>query len=192
MLDLDLLDHNGIAVRIEVGQDREFAHPGPVHLIGSQFLPGFVEHVDGQIAVGQRFRVARLSNLVGPGVEGGVMRDAVLQRDDIVLGPTAKFVAAARIAPLSVLDHFGGPLQRTHLAGTGDIIRTGVELHPELEILVGVELLGIDRQLAMNRHSPDDSEISVDSSDFAASLEARREMWLATSSFGQPERWSRG
>src|SRR6266436_8643948 len=33
-----------------------------------------------------------------------------------------------------------------------------------------------------NRHSPDDSETSVESSDFAKSLEARREMWLATSS----------
>src|SRR5262249_13746939 len=38
----------------------------------------------------------------------------------------------------------------------------------------------------LNRHSPDDSEISVESSDFAASLEARREMWLATSSSGSP------
>jgi hypothetical protein len=32
------------------------------------------------------------------------------------------------------------------------------------------------------RHSPDGSETRVDSSDFAASLEARREMWMATSS----------
>jgi hypothetical protein len=37
-----------------------------------------------------------------------------------------------------------------------------------------------------NRHSPDDSETSVESSDFAASMEARREMWLATSSSGSP------
>src|SRR5262249_25503441 len=36
------------------------------------------------------------------------------------------------------------------------------------------------------RHSPGGSEISVESSDFAASLEARREMWLATSSSGSP------
>src|SRR5215813_710427 len=34
----------------------------------------------------------------------------------------------------------------------------------------------------ITRHSPDDSETSVESSDFAASLEARREIWLATSS----------
>jgi hypothetical protein len=33
----------------------------------------------------------------------------------------------------------------------------------------------------------DDSETSVESSDFAASLEARREMWLATSSSGSPD-----
>src|SRR5215831_1220414 len=38
----------------------------------------------------------------------------------------------------------------------------------------------------INRHSPDDSETSVESSDFAASLKARREMWLATSSSGSP------
>src|SRR5215813_480589 len=38
----------------------------------------------------------------------------------------------------------------------------------------------------LNRHSPDDAETSVESSDFAASLEARREIWLATSSSGSP------
>src|SRR5262249_30216966 len=38
----------------------------------------------------------------------------------------------------------------------------------------------------INRHSPDDSETSVESSDFAASLEARREIWLATSSSRSP------
>jgi hypothetical protein len=38
----------------------------------------------------------------------------------------------------------------------------------------------------LNRHSPDDSETSVESSDFAASLEARREIWLATSSSRSP------
>jgi hypothetical protein len=36
------------------------------------------------------------------------------------------------------------------------------------------------------RHSPDDSETSVESSDFAASLEARRGMWLATSRSRSP------
>src|SRR5262249_14033673 len=42
------------------------------------------------------------------------------------------------------------------------------------------------KETLTNRHSPDDSETSVESSDFAASLEARREMWLATSSSGSP------
>src|SRR5262249_3901718 len=37
-----------------------------------------------------------------------------------------------------------------------------------------------------NRHSPDDSETSMDSSDFAASLGARREVWMATSRSGSP------
>src|SRR5262249_44315376 len=39
----------------------------------------------------------------------------------------------------------------------------------------------------LSRHSPDDSETSVESSDFAASLEARREIWLATSSSRSPD-----
>src|SRR5437870_4934868 len=39
---------------------------------------------------------------------------------------------------------------------------------------------------ALDRQSPDDSETGVESSDFAASLEARREMWLATSRSGSP------
>src|SRR5262249_51413769 len=46
--------------------------------------------------------------------------------------------------------------------------------------------IAVQSNTAINRHSPDDSEISVESSDFAASLEARREMWLATSSSGSP------
>src|SRR5215831_20362914 len=41
-------------------------------------------------------------------------------------------------------------------------------------------------EIDLSRHSPDDSETSVESSDFAASLKARREMWLATSSSGSP------
>src|SRR5262249_23989990 len=44
----------------------------------------------------------------------------------------------------------------------------------------------VDHASAFIRHSPDDSETSVESSDFAASLEARREMWLATSSSRSP------
>jgi len=38
-----------------------------------------------------------------------------------------------------------------------------------------------------DRHSPDDSETSVESSEFAASLQARREIWLATSSSRSPK-----
>jgi hypothetical protein len=50
-------------------------------------------------------------------------------------------------------------------------------------VRVHVRLLAKTR---FSRHSPDDSETSVESSDFAASLEARREMWLATSRSGSP------
>jgi hypothetical protein len=44
----------------------------------------------------------------------------------------------------------------------------------------------VEGKNGFNRHSPDDSETSVESSDFAASLEARREIWLATSSSRSP------
>jgi putative tryptophan/tyrosine transport system substrate-binding protein len=45
---------------------------------------------------------------------------------------------------------------------------------------------GVRITCTFSRHSLDDSEISVDLSDFAASLEARAEMWMATASSGTP------
>src|SRR5262249_27943123 len=64
-----------------------------------------------------------------------------------------------------------------------DLILTAAQcIHPA----TSYKIVGFDARRTLNRHSPDDSETSVESSDFAASLEARREMWLATSSSGSP------
>src|SRR5262249_33145534 len=65
-----------------------------------------------------------------------------------------------------------------------NIGRTGRSLDAFWE--VGGRLFHGTSDFALNRHSPDDSETSVESSDFAASLEARREIWLATSSSRSP------
>ena len=42
-----------------------------------------------------------------------------------------------RIAAFAVLDHLGGPLEGADLADPGDV--AAVPLHPELEVLVGIE-----------------------------------------------------
>jgi len=56
------------------------------------------------------------------------------------------------VAALTVLHHFGGPLERRHFADARDI--APVPLHAELEVLIGIETLRVDGKL---RHtcSPD-------------------------------------
>src|SRR6185437_7675982 len=53
--------------------------------------------------------------------------------------------AAAGVTAVAVLDLLGGPLEHSDLAHPG--YELAVPLHPELEVLVGVEALRIDAEL---------------------------------------------
>ena len=83
-----------------------------------------------------------MPDLVGPLLELGVVRDAALQRDGVVFGAAGRLAAAARVAALAVLHHFGRALQRADLADAGDVL--AVPFHAELEVLVGIEALRVD------------------------------------------------
>jgi len=45
-----------------------------------------------------------------------------------------------------MLDHLGRPLERADLADARNI--AAVPLHPELEVLVGIEAVGVDGELS--------------------------------------------
>ncbi|MNT86397.1 hypothetical protein D3C72_2266810 [compost metagenome] len=73
------------------------------------------------------------------------MRDAALQRDGFVLVAAGRLAAAGRVAAFAVLHHFGGALERGHLAHAGHV--AAVPFHAELEVLVRIEALRIDGEL---------------------------------------------
>src|SRR5207249_5011261 len=74
-----------------------------------------------------------------------VVGDAALQGDRLVLRPARALMARARVAALPVLDDLGCPLKRTDLADACDV--GAVPLHPELEVLVGVETVRVHAEL---------------------------------------------
>src|SRR5207245_1157316 len=74
-----------------------------------------------------------------------VVCNAALERDRLVLRPPGGFPAAAVVATLPVPHHLGRPLQGAHLADARDV--PAFPFHPELEVLVGVEAIRIDREL---------------------------------------------
>ena len=87
-----------------------------------------------------------LPHLVRPLLELGVVRDTSLEGDRIELGAPGRLAARARIPALAMRDHFGGPLECAALAHPGDV--PTVPAQPELEVLVGVEPLGVDAELS--------------------------------------------
>src|SRR5262249_22433247 len=88
---------------------------------------------------------AVVPDLVRPGLELGVVRDAALERDRVVLRPAGRLAARAVVATLAVLDDLGRALQRADLAHARDV--APIPLHAELEVLVRVEPLRVDGEL---------------------------------------------
>ena len=164
VLELDVLDRDGVGVGVEVGQRLELRHPAAEHLVGDRELAGLVVDLDDDVLAEVLQRNlgaeagAEVPDLVRPFLELGVVGDAALERDRLVLGAARRFAAAAgRIAALAVLDHFGGALERAHLADAGDV--AAVPLDPELEVLVGIEALRVDRELCHDHLLPVRSSI---------------------------------
>ena len=88
---------------------------------------------------------AEVPHLVRPLLELGVVGDAALERDRLVLGAAGRLAAVLGIAALAVLDDLGGALERADLADAGDV--AAVPLHAELEVLVRIEALRVDGEL---------------------------------------------
>src|SRR5262249_15627932 len=91
-------------------------------------------------------------DLVGPLFEVDVVGDAALERDRLVLGSAGRLAAGAGISTVAVLDDLGRALERRHLANARDV--AAVPLDPELEVLVGIEALCVDRELCHGYSPP--------------------------------------
>src|SRR5262245_21187837 len=76
------------------------------------------------------------------------MRDAALQRDWFILGAAGLLARAARITSFAMLDHLGGSFKRADLADPGDRVCAAFPEDAALEVLVGTEAMGIDRELS--------------------------------------------
>src|SRR6202035_2410290 len=89
---------------------------------------------------------AEVPYLVGPLLESDVVRHAPLDRDGVVLCASRRLPAGRRVTSLAVLDDLGGALEAADLADARDV--PAIPLHPELEVLVRVETLGVDGELS--------------------------------------------
>src|SRR5690349_16345176 len=152
VLQLQVLDRHRVRVRVQVGHRLVLRDPAAVQLVGERELAGLVVDLEDQVLaeVLQRdFRAepgAEVPHLVRPLLELGVVGDAALDGDRLVLGAPRRLARAAGVAALAVLDHFGGALQSRHLADAGHV--AAIPLHPELEVLVRIEALRIDAELS--------------------------------------------
>ena len=102
VLELERLDRDGVGVGVEIGQRLEFRHPAAEHLVGDRQLAGLVVDLDDDVLaeVLQRHLGAEpgaeVPDLVGPALELGVVRDAALQRDRLVLGAAGRLARRSR------------------------------------------------------------------------------------------------
>src|SRR6266545_634634 len=78
------------------------------------------------------------------------MRDPALERDRLVLHAPRRLAASRGVAALAVFDDLRRPLQRADLAHPGHVAT--IPPHAELEVLIWVEALRVDRELG--HHAP--------------------------------------
>src|SRR5262249_33314042 len=126
-LELEVLDQDRVRVRVQVGERLVLGRPATKQLVGERELPGFVvdleddvlaEVLEGDLGAEPG---AVVPDLVRPGLELGVVRDAALERDRVVLRPAGRLAARAVVATLAVLDDLGRALQRADLAHARDV-----------------------------------------------------------------------
>src|SRR5262249_10829211 len=127
VFELDVLDRNRVRVGVEIGRGLVLGHPAAEHLVRERELPGFVVDLDDDVLaeiLERDFRAeaaAEIPDLVRPGLEFRIVRDAAFDRDRVVLGATGRFAARTRVAAFAVLDHFGGAFEPADLADAGDV-----------------------------------------------------------------------
>src|SRR5262249_30306671 len=113
VLELEVLDRDGVGVRVEVGDRLELRHPAAVDQVGDRRLAGLVEDLDDHVLaeVLQRHlrpqARAEVPDLVGPLLEFGVVGDPALERDRLELGAPGLLAAGAPVAPVAVLCGLG-------------------------------------------------------------------------------------
>src|SRR5262245_33728056 len=157
-LELEVLDQDGVGVRVQVGERLVLGRPAAKQLVGERELPGLVVDLEDDVLaeVLERHLGAEtgavVPDLVRPRLELGVVRDAALERDRVVLRPAGRLAARAVVAALAMLDDLGRSLQRADLAHAGDV--APVPLHAELEVLVRVEPLRVDGELRHDARPP--------------------------------------
>src|SRR4029453_18168298 len=97
-----------------VGQRLELRDPAAEHLVCDRELTGLVVELDddvlaevpqGDLCTEPR---AEVPYLVRPLLELGVVRDAALEGDGLVLGAPGRLARARRVAPVAGLPHPGG------------------------------------------------------------------------------------
>src|SRR5947209_10748437 len=102
VLQLDVLDGDGVRVGIQVGLRLVLRDPAAIHLIGNRQLAGLVVELDDDVFAEVFERCLRpqarseVPHTVGPFFELGVMSDSALQRDGIVFGAAGWLAAGAR------------------------------------------------------------------------------------------------
>src|SRR4029077_10785409 len=74
------------------------------------------------------------------------MGDAPLEGDRLELDPAGRLARRRRISTFTMLDDLRASLEPPDLADPRDV--PAVPLHPELEVLVGIEALGVDGELS--------------------------------------------
>src|SRR6185312_14297203 len=165
VLELQMLDRHGVGIGIEVRRSLVLRHPAAEHLVGDDFLSRLVIDLDDHVLAEVLERdlrsepCAEIPDLVGPGLEIGVVGDAALERDCFELRAPGGLAGGARVPALAVLDYFGRALERAHLAHPCDI--AAVPFHAELEVLVGIKALRIDTELRHRRAPQDELDWAV-------------------------------
>src|SRR5262249_3741377 len=146
VLELDVLDRDGIGVGVEIGNGVEFAHPAAIDLVALDGLAAFVvdqkDHVLWEVLQVHGGVAGVGVDQVRPLLELEVVGDAALQRDRLVGRAPGRLVVGAVLAALAVLDDFRGALERAHLADAEH--HAAVPHHLELEVLVRVDAMRVD------------------------------------------------
>src|SRR5262249_38977570 len=89
---------------------------------------------------------AVIPHLVGPALELDIMRHAAVERDRVVFGAARRLARARRITAVALLDHLGRAVEHADLAHAEHVAT--VPFDPELEVLVRVESICVDRELS--------------------------------------------
>src|SRR5450755_664738 len=150
VFELDVLDRDGVGIRVEIRQSLIFGYPAAVNLVRDHLLPGLIENVENEVfaeILERHFGRAavELPDFVRPLFETQVVSNPALERDRIVLGAARRLAARTGVAAFAVFDHFGRALERAHLTDPGHVFP--IPLDPEFKVLIRIVARRINRKL---------------------------------------------